>query len=99
LRVGQHDPVNPVDNAEALNLGYAVVNTNTGHDQDPTTVDLTWAVSESTPPVVNNSAIIDFYYRAVHQVTVATKQYVEAITASRSTLPISTGARPAGTRA
>jgi feruloyl esterase len=70
--------VNPVDNAEALGLGYAVVNTNTGHDQDPTTVDLTWAVSQSTPPLVNNSAIIDFYYRAVHQVTVATKQYVEA---------------------
>jgi len=70
--------VNPVDNAEALGLGYAIVNTNTGHDQDPTTVDLTWAVSQSTPPLVNNSAIIDFYYRAVHQVTVATKQYVEA---------------------
>ena len=70
--------VNPLDNAEALGLGYAVVNTNTGHDQDPTTVDLTWAVSESTPPLVNNSAIIDFYYRAVHQVTVATKQYVQA---------------------
>lgn len=70
--------VNPVDNAEALGLGYAIVNTDTGHEQDPNTVDLTWAVSESTPPVVNNSAIIDFYYRAVHQVTVATKQYVEA---------------------
>lgn len=70
--------VNPVDNAEALGLGYAVVNTNTGHDQDPNTVDLTWAVSQNTPPLVNNSAIIDFYYRAVHQVTVATKQYVQA---------------------
>jgi feruloyl esterase len=70
--------VNPLDAAEALGLGFAVVNTDTGHEQDPTTVDLTWAVSESTPPVVNNSAIIDFYYRAVHQVTVATKQYVEA---------------------
>jgi hypothetical protein len=51
--------VNPVDNAEALGLGYAVVNTNTGHDQDPATVDLTWAVSQSTPPLVNNSAIIE----------------------------------------
>lgn len=70
--------VNPFDAAEALGLGYAVVNTDTGHEQDSTTLDLTWAVSESTPPVVNNSAIIDFYYRAVHQVTVATKQYVEA---------------------
>ncbi|MBV8293446.1 MAG: tannase/feruloyl esterase family alpha/beta hydrolase, partial [Mycobacterium sp.] len=69
--------VNPVDAAEALGLGYAVVNTDTGHEQDPATILLTWAVSISTPPVVNASAIIDFYYRAVHQVTVATKQYVE----------------------
>jgi len=70
--------VNPVDAAEALGLGYAVVNTDTGHEQDPATILLTWAVSDSTPPVVNASAIIDFYYRAVHQVTVAAKQYVEA---------------------
>ena len=68
--------VNPVDNAEALGLGFAVVNTDTGHEQDPSTVLLTWAVSETG--VVNMPAIIDFYYRAVHQVTVATKQYVEA---------------------
>ncbi len=71
--------VNPVDAAEALGLGYAVVNTDTGHEQDPATILLTWAVSDSTPPVVNASAIIDFYYRAVHQVTVAAKQYVEAL--------------------
>jgi feruloyl esterase len=70
--------VNPVDAAEALGLGYAVVNTDTGHEQDPMTILLTWAVSDSTPPVVNASGIIDFYYRAVHQVTVAAKQYVEA---------------------
>jgi feruloyl esterase len=69
--------VNSVDAAEALGLGYAVVNTDTGHEQDPATILLTWAVSDDTPPVVNASAIIDFYYRAVHQVTVATKQYVE----------------------
>jgi feruloyl esterase len=69
--------VNPVDAAEALGLGYAVVNTNTGHEQDPMTILLTWAVSDSTPPVVNASAIIDFYYRAVHQVTMAAKKYVE----------------------
>jgi hypothetical protein len=66
--------VNPVDADEALGLGYAVVNTDTGHEQDPATILLTWAVSDSTPPVVNAPAIIDFYYRAVHQVTVATKQ-------------------------
>lgn len=68
--------VNPVDSGEALGLGYAVVNTDTGHEQDPTTALLTWAVSETG--VVNMPAIIDFYYRAVHQVTVATKQYVQA---------------------
>jgi feruloyl esterase len=70
--------VNPLDADEALGLGYAVVNTDTGHEQDPATILLTWAVSDSTPPAVNAPAIIDFYYRAVHQVTVATKQYVEA---------------------
>jgi feruloyl esterase len=68
--------VNPVDNAEALGLGFAVVNTDTGHEQDPSTILLTWAVSETG--VVNMPAIIDFYYRAVHQVTVAAKQYVQA---------------------
>jgi len=70
--------VNTLDADEALGLGYAVVNTDTGHEQDPATILLTWAVSDSTPPVVNAPAIVDFYYRAVHQVTVATKQYVEA---------------------
>jgi hypothetical protein len=35
-------------------------------------------------------AIIDFFYRAVHQVTVATKQYVQAY--------ISTAARPVAGR-
>ena len=70
--------VNPLDAAEALGLGYAVVNTRHRARARPDDIVLTWAVSESTPPLVNNSAIIDFYYRAVHQVTVATKQYVQA---------------------
>jgi feruloyl esterase len=68
--------VNQVDVNEATPLGYAVVATDAGHEQDPTTTDLTWAVSETG--VVNEPAIIDYYYRAVHQVTVATKQYIEA---------------------
>jgi len=68
--------VNPVDSGEALGLGYAVVNTDTGHEQDPTTPDPTWILL--SPGVPNTTAIIDFYYRAVHQVTVAAKQYVEA---------------------
>src|SRR5271155_794036 len=66
--------VNPVDPGESG--FYATVNTDAGHEQDPTTPDLTWAVSETG--VVNMPAIIDFQYRAVHQVTVATKQYIEA---------------------
>jgi hypothetical protein len=78
LRVGHLDLGQPLGRAEALGLGYAVVNTDTGHEQDPATILLNWAVSIGTPPVVNASAIIDFCYRAVHQVTVATKQYVEA---------------------
>jgi tannase/feruloyl esterase len=68
--------VNAVDNAESLGLGYAVVNTDTGHEQDPTTPDPTWILL--APGVPNMPAIIDFYYREVHQVTVATKQYVQA---------------------
>jgi feruloyl esterase len=68
--------VNPVVDAEALGLGYAVTNTDTGHEQDPTTPDPTWILL--APGMPNSTTIIDFYYRAVHQVTVATKQYVEA---------------------
>jgi len=68
--------VNAVDNNEALGLGYAVVNTDTGHEQDPSTPDPTWILLPNGAP--NEPAIIDFYYRAVHQVTVATKQFVEA---------------------
>jgi hypothetical protein len=67
---------NKIDGPEELPLGYAVVFTDAGHEQDPTTPDLTWAVSETG--VVNMPAIIDYQFRAVHQVTVATKQYVEA---------------------
>jgi len=72
---------NMVDGPEAAPLGYAVVYTDAGHEQDPTTPDLTWAVSESG--VVNMPAITDYLFRAVHQVTVATKQYVEAYYSQR----------------
>jgi Tannase and feruloyl esterase len=59
------------DVAAALGLGYAVVNTDAGHEQDPSTPDPTWNLL--APGVPNEPAIIDFFYRAVHQVTVATK--------------------------
>jgi hypothetical protein len=75
LRIDYLISVNTVDSNEALGLGYAVVNTDTGNEQDRRRTCYR-AVSETG--VVNTPAIIDFFYRAVHQVTVATKQYVEA---------------------
>ena len=62
---------NAVDVAAALSLGFATVNTDAGHEQDPSTPDPTWILL--APGVPNEPAIVDFYYRAVHQVTVATK--------------------------
>jgi hypothetical protein len=62
---------NPADTLEALGLGYAVVNTDGGHEQDPTTPDPTWVLL--APGVPNEPAIIDFFYRAVHQTAVAMK--------------------------
>jgi len=67
---------NGTDIAEALGLGYAVVNTDTGHEQSASTPDPTWILI--APGVPNTPGIIDFFYRAVHQVTVATKEYVKA---------------------
>ena len=66
---------NATDVAVALGLGYAVVNTDAGHEQDPSTPDPTWILLASGVP--NEPAIIDFFYRAVHQVTVATKTLTE----------------------
>ena len=72
---------NANDVTAALGLGYAVVNTDAGHDQDPATSDPTWNLV--APGVPNTTAIIDFFYRAVHQVTVATKNLAEAYYASK----------------
>jgi feruloyl esterase len=66
---------NPVDTQEALDLGYAVINTDGGHEQSPATPDPTWVLL--TPGVPNEPAIIDFFYRAVHQTTVAMKALTE----------------------
>jgi feruloyl esterase len=66
---------NANDVAAALGLGYAVVNTDAGHEQDPATTDPTWNLL--APGVPNTPAIIDFFYRAVHQFTVATKRLAE----------------------
>lgn len=60
------------DVAESLPQGYAVVNTDTGHT-DPTDA---WTLLEKGRP--NIPALTDFYYRAVHQSTVAAKALVKA---------------------
>lgn len=72
---------NGVDVAAALGLGYAVVNTDGGHEQDPSTPDPTWLLL--APGVPNTPAIIDFFYRAVHQTTLATKRLAQDYYASK----------------
>jgi feruloyl esterase len=67
--------VNSVDSAKALSLGYAVVNTDTGHENISGRPGPTWALLASGIP--NEAALADFYYRSVHEVTVAAKQLVE----------------------
>ncbi len=66
---------NPNDVSAALPSGYAVVNTDAGHEQDPATPDPTWILLAPDEP--NEPAIIDFEYRAVHEVTLASKALVQ----------------------
>jgi feruloyl esterase len=61
---------NPVDLTEFLPKGYATGVTNTGH----VNTNLAWEYV--TPGVPNTPALIDYFYRAVHQATVATKLLV-----------------------
>jgi feruloyl esterase len=70
---GSLDPsINPVDAAAAIRKGYAFVTTDTGHQSSP--LDASWALI--SPSVPNEPALIDFYYRAQHQVAIATKELV-----------------------
>jgi feruloyl esterase len=70
---GSLDPsMNPVDVAASIRKGYAFVTTDTGHQSSP--IDGSWALI--SPGVPNKPALIDFYYRAQHQVAVATKELV-----------------------
>jgi feruloyl esterase len=73
--------VNAVDSGEALSLGYAVVNTDTGHENIAGEPDPTWSIL--APGVPNQPGIADFYYRSVHQVTEAAKQLVEKYNSGR----------------
>jgi feruloyl esterase len=67
--------VNAVDSAEALGLGYAVVNTDTGHEPIAGSNLQPWALLDVGVP--NKPALYDNLYRAVHHVTLPAKQLVE----------------------
>src|SRR6202163_1712521 len=63
---------NPVDRALFLARGYATAITDTGH----VNTDPTWEFTSPGKP--NTTKIVDYFYRAVHQVTLATKQIVKS---------------------
>ena len=67
--------VNAVDSGSALGLGYAVVNTDTGHEPIAGSNLQPWALLDVGVP--NKPGLYDNLYRAVHQVTVAAKELVE----------------------
>ncbi len=73
---------NPVDRALFLARGYATAVTDTGH----LSTDPTWQFTSPGQP--NTAKIVDYFYRAVHQVTLAAKQltkdYYHATTISHS---------------
>jgi feruloyl esterase len=62
---------NPVDENLFLARGYATAITDTGH----VSMDPTWEFISPGQP--NTAKIIDYFYRAVHQVTLAAKQIVK----------------------
>jgi feruloyl esterase len=68
--------VNGIDSAKALSLGYAVVNTDTGHENIPGQPDPVWKILASGAR--NQAGYADFYHRSVHQVTEAAKKLVQA---------------------
>lgn len=59
------------DTATALPEGYAIVNTDAGHED----ATLNWTLL--VPGVANTPALTDFYYRAVHQTTAVAKDLVK----------------------
>ena len=63
---------NPVDLTLFLAKGYATGVTDTGH----VNTDLSWEYT--SPGVPNAPALTDYFYRAVHEATVATKQLVKS---------------------
>ncbi len=63
---------NPVDLTLFLPKGYATGVTNTGH----VSTNLSWEYI--TPGVPNTPALTDYFYRAVHETTLAAKQLVKS---------------------
>jgi feruloyl esterase len=64
--------IHAADLAAAIRKGYAFVTNDTGHQSSP--FDASWALI--APGVPNEPALIDWFYRAQHQVAVATKELV-----------------------
>jgi hypothetical protein len=64
--------INPVDRALSLVKGYATAVTTTGH---VTATDPLWMLGS---PGVKTNKVIDYYYRAAHQVGIAAKLLVKA---------------------
>jgi feruloyl esterase len=66
--------VNPVDLTASIRKGYAFVINDLGHQSPP--FDASWALI--SPGVPNEPALIDYFYRAQHQVAIATKELVKS---------------------
>lgn len=62
---------------DALAKGYAIAATDDGHASAPVgfVFDGSWAIK--APGVADEDAVTDFFYRAVHAVTTAGKQFVQ----------------------
>jgi feruloyl esterase len=73
--------VNAVDSASFLPKGYATVVTDQGHVSNPALSAATFALT--APGVPDIPAIVDYSYRATHQVGVATKEMVQGYYSNR----------------
>ena len=62
---------NPVDQSLFLTRGYATAITDTGH----LSTDPMWEIASPGEP--NTPKVVDYFFRAVHEVTLATKQLVK----------------------
>jgi feruloyl esterase len=65
---------NPVDFVSATTKGYATIITDTGHQAGGT--DASWALT--APGVPDEAKLIDYFFRAAHQVTQAGKLLVQS---------------------